>query len=741
MWVSSSRWVLSLGLVVALAMVVSAGPSSYNKLCPAPKSDSWMDMSSWLQAGLACRWEVLDGGRTVKQYVNSGDPGFYVSEEEIIDVVVKGTIQVEQQKNSDGSLVATDNDFLGFAVGYQAPMPFTPGKYDMLLFSWGGTGDGAQHSAYNLHKLNGSMDLAPTGSGHGWGDQGDCFWKRWQGWRTPGVANSNGVREAHGCHSVKYADNSGWRLNDINTFQMLFTEDEFKVSISGITVFHITQEQAVQQCEARSISNKENCKTATGKAWRKGRLAWYNFSQNGVAYGNIRKFKKTPGMAGTPVAAEDLFGVSRTLDRTGYKVVTKPFYDGLLGNDWSPLLHGLEAKVAATPGADPKTSTSASATCSEGSKLDTQLDGSFTFTPAAGLITKVNAGQVSVETCEYRVRDAQDQTQWSDLVNVTFAYEPETLVCPPEGCFDINWEGLTYPHDWYKNIPVEAPFGDLYANGTCVRIVDWQLPDGGAGGRFKLNANQLVAAQPDRIEMKFLERTFYRMRVKAIDIFGLTSTHMITITIPAECELEDKCVCDNLKCRCFHGYAGPTCNICESNRKNISVNPNCTACAECPQPISPPLSDSITGPCLYPTGQCDTFCTRNNTCNNNGKCVDDLSLIAVGNLCACDENFAGTACDKCKPDYYNFTNGCNVYCVANTTCNDHGKCHNVTGACVCDPPFTGANCDQCLEPFFPAPTCDQVCFCLLFRHPRTPHTGVHPGQELLHQWSVQKQPA
>eukprot|EP01059_Diplonema_ambulator_P031160 TRINITY_DN5656_c0_g1_i6.p1 TRINITY_DN5656_c0_g1~~TRINITY_DN5656_c0_g1_i6.p1 ORF type:complete len:2167 (+),score=641.02 TRINITY_DN5656_c0_g1_i6:692-6502(+) len=483
-----------------------------------------------------------------------------------------------------------------------------------------------------------------------------------------------------------------------------FTETDFKVSIDGEVKLAITQDEAVARCQAHAALNAtamENCKTSTGKAWRKGRIAWYNHSQHGVTYGNIRLFHITAGQSDAPKAGPDIFGVSR-VNGLLTKPVMMDFYVGLLANDWSPKLLNMEA-IIANFGEDPMTNPAPGgvATCEYGSKITVYANGTFLYVPDADLTRKADVDGVSAENCMYRVKDSIGQ--WSDLTNVTFALEPKNLTCQGD-CFTINWEPYTYNNSWYATIEKNDEFGEVIANGTCVRIVDWLLPDGGAAGRFGFLGNKIVAKRPDAITSQFLERTVYKMKVTAVDIFGLRASTDISITIPAMCEEQHKCICPNgYNCQCNFGYGGDLCDVCDSTRKNISINPNCTECADCPLP-SPPLAATVTGPCLYPEGQCDVFCTRDITCNGHGTCNPDP---AHAGECMCDKEWTGTACDQCAPNYYNISANCSVYCGPGT-CNGHGTC-NPNGLCDCTPPLGGPTCTQCAPPYFPPGSCDQVC--------------------------------
>eukprot|EP00659_Diplonema_papillatum_P014662 gene14662-22422_t len=712
---------LSRLLASAVLMVAVQGArSNYSHICESAASESYMDMSSWFQAGTVPRWQVLEGGRTIKQYINSPGPGFYISDDaDIIDVVIKGTIEVSTQYNSDGTPVNSDNDYIGFLIGAQGPLPSSLRDYDGMIFSWGGVSANNEydyHSDYTVHKLNGTIPTPATGSGHCYEEEGACFWFRHDGANPPsscarrlscGYKCNSGLRESVGCYIVSAKTSSGWVENQRYAFAIMFTDTYFKVSIDGEVIINLTQELALQQCRALAGINPNALARCdiNGKAWRRGRLAWYNLSQHGVTYGNIRKFIIELNQPPDPVAREDIYGVSRTAARDGFKSVTREFYTGILANDWSPSLSSMSVRVAAAYSDDPEVSHAANgvATCQHGSILTVQPNGAFTYQPDPDLVNQADKYALSVETCRYKVQDGLNL--WSPFQNVTFALEPFSLECPPEGCFTVNYEPYDHDYPWYGNIDKGSAFGEIIANGSCLRITDYQLPDGGAGGRFSISGGELVASRPDAIVMKFLERSYYQMSIRAIDIFGNVANTRATVVLPALCEVQAKCVCTDLyTCHCFNGFAGDNCELCDATRVDVSANPNCTLCADCPlPPPAPAQAQTVVGPCMYPTGGCTAFCTRNLTCSGRGVCVDD-PLLPGG--CECDRGWAGDKCDECAPNFYTLATGCDKECTASGTCNGLGTC-DAAGDCVCAAPWGGPDCTDCQPPYYPPGTCDQ----------------------------------
>ena len=690
--------------------------STLTNACKSVVADSWMDMSSWLQAGLVPRWKISNSGRTIEQFVNTPDPGFYVSDDDtIIDVVIKGTIAVHEQFQDDGTKIGNDDDFIGIGLGMHGPLPSDLNLYDGMLFSWGGfptSGSQPHKGDWMLQLLNGRI---PYTGGHCAGAQGACFWFRTDGhpvncnnypngggcFQDPYVCD-DGAREKVGCFEIQStaSASNGWILGETYTFSVLFTEDKLRISINGQVRIDVTQAQAIQYCkdlQSNSYQNFTACEVQAGKAWRKGRLAWYNLSQHGVQYGNIRKFDVTRGMPATPVTAEDVFGVHREGANRVLKELKYEFYDGVIANDFSPELRSLTAMIGPNWGDDPKVVTSTgSGLCERGSTLKLETNGAFTFTPNPSL----NTGTIVSEMCQYRVRDSQGV--WSPMTDITFALEPVTFTCL-DNCFDLNWLPCDHDHDWYNSIVQESVFGEVIANGSCLRITDYALPDGGASQRFTFKGNKIVAKDPTRITQEFLARTIYRMAVRATDIFGQQVQQDIDVTIPAECETLNVCVCSTFACECLPGFAGARCDQCADNRLPIAQNnANCSLCANCPV-SSPPAGVSYTGPCLYPEGQCNVFCTPEHNCSSHGKCSNDSSTPGT---CVCDENWMGDKCDICADTYYTPATNCSKRCTP-YICNG-GTCDS-EGNCVCPPGIGGPTCHFCAPPNYPPGVCNQTC--------------------------------
>lgn len=117
-------------------------------------------------------------------------------------------------------------------------------------------------------------------------------------------------------------------------------------------------------------------------------------------------------------------------------------------------------------------------------------------------------------------------------------------------------------------------------------------------------------------------------------------------------------------------------------------------------------------------------CTRNDTCNRFGKCVD------ANEICECDAGYNSTDCGSCDFDHYNYpsctckfcynlymyhyTNKSCVDCEASLNCSGYGSC-NATGQCDCFTTHNGnSSCDKCSVDHYDFPYCRCMSHCCLF---------------------------
>ena len=307
----------SIMLVLVLVLLTAVNGSD---VCLTYGGESWLGMLSWVSAGASPRWVVQDGGKTVHQYVNSPYPGFYVSDDDdLINIVVTGTVEIQSVPG-----IKEDDDFIGISVGHKYPLPGadTMSKFDTMLFSWGGQGAFGDHAEATFQKLNGSFTWDYTNPTM----PDDCYYCFFA--RYSNIIQEETIRQDHGCFTAantSHGKSGGWALDTVNTFALLFTDDLFQIKINNKLTFNMTPSDLDSWCTANTIS-QEHAERCRG-GWRKGRIAWYNFSQNGVIYGNIRMFRVQPksqisnSTGEAPKIVSDFYTIKRVSGMYIYVVV------------------------------------------------------------------------------------------------------------------------------------------------------------------------------------------------------------------------------------------------------------------------------------------------------------------------------------------------------------------------------------------------------------------------------------
>eukprot|EP01062_Namystynia_karyoxenos_P040746 TRINITY_DN2966_c3_g1_i1.p1 TRINITY_DN2966_c3_g1~~TRINITY_DN2966_c3_g1_i1.p1 ORF type:complete len:1062 (+),score=325.88 TRINITY_DN2966_c3_g1_i1:113-3298(+) len=691
------------------------GPPGAGAVCPNYASESWLSMLAWVSVGGGSwRIDLATGGRTLEQFVNTPHPGFYVSDpaDAVIDVVVSGTITVESVPG-----IKDDDDYVGMAFGFQGPLPWgDQDSYDTMLFSWGGQSILSPvygyyaHEYMNIHKISGTV---PKGAGHSKGDEGICFFVRSldlppnrpsyghnaskpypdninasapgrEPWAfSPDQycamthSNKDCVAEAErlGCFVLAYKEDSGWVRDVTYSFTALFTEKELTVLVQGGGLtrrISVTREQAEAFCQG-------NLSTAEGKArcsggWKKGRVAWYNLSQHGVKYGNTRLFQLTPeqvaGSAAEPVAQRDVYRVPRSGSGSEeLQPLAVKFYDGVLANDYSPVLETLTVEVGGGAVSAPVTITT-----EKGSSVVLQPDGALEYTPLASLSA---ATEGAIDRFTYTTLSGDGAQRRSTEQEVLFA------LTPPKAALDRDsqqWK-VTWAesHDaslaWYRAISQGTVFGLVQAAGKCGPILDWVLTDGGAEGRFRLRGAgndgvNIVADDPTRLQVRPKVPQSHNLRVQATDVWGTRHSVYVTIQIPAACLLEGTCECGRAACECSGGWAGANCSDCASTRlpPEQQQDGSCAACAA-----------------GWIGADCSVQCSAAATCSGHGSCEEGVLAGRLGQ-CNCDPGWYPLDVKACPAGGGQCAEACSLKC----------ECANDThGACAADPaaPAEGAVCE------------------------------------------------
>eukprot|EP01062_Namystynia_karyoxenos_P059124 TRINITY_DN50552_c0_g1_i1.p1 TRINITY_DN50552_c0_g1~~TRINITY_DN50552_c0_g1_i1.p1 ORF type:complete len:756 (+),score=252.22 TRINITY_DN50552_c0_g1_i1:76-2268(+) len=622
--------------LLAAALCGGAPAVQGQELCRSYPTN-WLDMKAWQSAGRACRWQLGDGGRSVTQYVNSPHPGYFVSSDDtFIDVVLKGFIKVFKREG-----LGEDNDFVGLTLGHQYPLPGDQDnldRADALLISWSGAAQRTGGDDFlSLQKLNGTI---PRGLGrsqsiqcdaggkcttvsamHGCGIEGACMWYRDSaskgscdicpatttpdsccviknkadelGISTVNAAGScNKARRGAGCFTMPPVGSNtgsrrsagGWDIDTSYPFTLMFTAERLKLVIGRSVRVDISAAQMDSYCEAEYKEQAQQCKGA----WRKGRVAWYNFSQQNVKYSDVQLFRlrrdSKGAVAPAPVAQGEAYPVKRAGGGSGaYAQLDVGADEGLLVNDYSPDV-GLELQLLLAPTyeSEPNQTAPLEVTLQHGSKLKVNADGSFTYKPDAAV---GQGADKRVEYAKYAVRTGDGV---SAAVTAAFVLEPGGAAQP----FALQYTPEQHNEDWWSAISPGAVFGTIKATGACILISDWQLS--GGAGRFRLEpwldgagaevpggGVRVVAGDASRIVQHETQVTSYSVTVTAYPIFGDAVREVVVIDVPARCEVLERCTCGAVGiCQCRSGFAGAACDSCGEHFAPIAANANCTLCED-----------------------------------------------------------------------------------------------------------------------------------------------------------------
>ena len=188
-------------------------------------------LDGWTQQGAPENgaWKVAAGGRAVTQGLN-GDPSFFVGNRDLIDVTLRGTLQVAE---------AGDDDMIGFVLGFRGP--FAAGQAsDFVLLDWR---RGAQYS--DGHELEEGLRLARFK-----GPVDDVLAAHW------GMVEGGTVRRL----ATALGPGKGWKTDQVHRFEARYGRERVQILIDGVKVFDVTG------------------------SFLPGRFGFYNYSQEAVTY-------------------------------------------------------------------------------------------------------------------------------------------------------------------------------------------------------------------------------------------------------------------------------------------------------------------------------------------------------------------------------------------------------------------------------------------------------------------------
>lgn len=243
--------------VVLLALFV-VGPSA---------SAANVALSGWTQQGGVADWRVQPSGSSVKVVApdpdfprTNGQSSFFVS-----PFNAAGTFKVNLTPNTEA-----DDDYIGFAVGYTAPVNnetcdvTTPCGTQFYLFDWkkateveGGqalTADQGGQEGFSLMHVRGARDLRNPDTG----SHPACFWTH---------EDVDNFCEVLG---TDFGFQKGYQFGITYTFQITYSASQLKIVLLGSggnadrTIFDVA--------------------APSGTPYPAGRFAFYNYSQPNTEY-------------------------------------------------------------------------------------------------------------------------------------------------------------------------------------------------------------------------------------------------------------------------------------------------------------------------------------------------------------------------------------------------------------------------------------------------------------------------
>lgn len=253
---------------------------------------SYVDMNNWIPKleydGTNGKWEVLPGGRTVEQLRNGGAT-LFLSPNDVINTVIKGTIKVDTN---------SDDDYIGFVLGYQ---DVVDSNYEFLLFDWK-QGDqtneiGTAYAGFSLAKVKGNLSIDDLSG------SSNYFWYHRED-------------EKFEILRTKWLTTNGWKDYKTNTFEILYTYNRVKVKVNDQVIFDVEG------------------------TFKPGKMGFYNCSQGHVIYGNVKTAVGSSSDV-APIAQADAYGVIKNTSRTIN-------CSELMENDYDPDLDNIKIKVVSS---------------------------------------------------------------------------------------------------------------------------------------------------------------------------------------------------------------------------------------------------------------------------------------------------------------------------------------------------------------------------------------------------------
>jgi hypothetical protein len=336
------------------------------------QTTSYADMRTWqLQGVTGGNWvdprnitqpfTSATSGRSVFQTVNNtiGTMFLVSNDSNVINRAVWGTLRIES-RHTDSlgncspscSTFETDNDWLGFVVGYRNVTgdPAFPEEY--VGFTW--DRDSGATSPYGLPS-NGSA-------------QEGLFMVR----AAPPAANGDPTGAGASIIDSHTGAGTGWRYDTDYQFRILYTADLIRVYINDVLRLEATPAQAGMT------------------TFNAGQFGFTNASQANVLFGNVREADAT-SFDTAPIASDDLFYYGLTwgasYDATNvFDTDVDPRASGILDNDYDPDGDAFTLRVGGVDLLTPGASTTIPG--AQGGSFTVYGNGRFVYTAASDYQTR-----------------------------------------------------------------------------------------------------------------------------------------------------------------------------------------------------------------------------------------------------------------------------------------------------------------------------------------------------------------
>lgn len=170
------------------------------------------DFTQWSMKGDPdAIWEVMDAGNVrLESYLLPAT--FFVNPQNMINVLIKGTLSVE---------TGSDNDFVGFVFGYYKPTSVAyDNNYNFFLFDWKSKAGSLlgyyANEGFRLSHYNGFISR---------NNQNKYFW---------GSVDESPKRNLL---KTKYGNTLGWRPYEKYEIEILYTSNLIRITIDGELIF------------------------------------------------------------------------------------------------------------------------------------------------------------------------------------------------------------------------------------------------------------------------------------------------------------------------------------------------------------------------------------------------------------------------------------------------------------------------------------------------------------------------